>query len=380
MFSPHLKNPGFAPDLPAEIRDSYLLVQVERLQAHVPLLYLAMLLIISSSMIGANPALSIFIRIGLPLVVMAICVGRLALWMHRRAPVTDPAVAARQIARTQIVAAILGPLCSLWCLISWSTAPVETAVYFPLFMAMGSLATAFCLSSMPAAAMFHMAVGLAPIVIAMLLTGDHMAVAGAISIATTATFFVGLLRQQHDKFVELLVLQHRMRVLAETDPLTGLVNRRALSDRFDTCVVEAGSGQGPTLLLIDLDGFKPINDQHGHAAGDEVLREVAVRLSAMAGGDADVARVGGDEFAVLVHPDAVRPPALIAHALLTALVKPIVVGQLRLRIGASLGMAHWPGNGETLEALFDAADRELYADKADAAKIARAQPRQRGAG
>ncbi len=372
-----LKIPGFVPDLPEEVRVSYVLVQFERLQSQVPLLYLAMLLIISSSMIGANPGVSPVVRIGLPLLMMVICVVRMLTWIRRRSHMPNVAMAARMLARTQVVAGVLGILCSVWCVLSWSTAPTETANYFPLFMAMGSLATAFCLSSMPAAAMFHMLVGLAPITVAMLFSHNQMAFAGAVSIGTTAALFVGLLLQQHEKFVELLVLQHRMRLLADTDPLTGLVNRRALSERFSQSISQSTAEQGPTLLLIDLDGFKPINDRHGHSSGDAVLREVAQRMRRVAGEDAEVARVGGDEFAVLVHHDATRAPALIAHALLASLVQPFRIGELRLHVGASLGMAHWPVDGASLEELFDAADRELYADKAEAAKLARGAPRYR---
>lgn len=153
-------------------------------------------------------------------------------------------------------------------------------------------------------------------------------------------------------------LMERLRTLAEHDPLTGLINRTRLEAALD------GAARG-TLLLLDLDGFKEINDTYGHAAGDACLREVAARLRAASPTDAQVARLGGDEFAILVA-DEMAPSAIAAHgdALLTALREPITVDGIALEIGASIGASRLrPAEGTgRREALVDA-DLALYAAK-----------------
>ncbi|MDB5646406.1 GGDEF domain-containing protein [Methylobacterium sp.] len=149
----------------------------------------------------------------------------------------------------------------------------------------------------------------------------------------------------------------RARHRAEFDYLTGLANRALFESRL------AAIPQAGTLLLVDLDGFKQVNDTHGHAAGDACLREAARRLGE-ACHDADlVARIGGDEFAVLLatDPDGSLGTAL-GHRIVEAMRAPFVYGTASLSFGASVGVAcasHCaPGD------LFHLADNALYAAKA----------------
>jgi diguanylate cyclase (GGDEF)-like protein len=150
-----------------------------------------------------------------------------------------------------------------------------------------------------------------------------------------------------------------LRRRATHDPLTGLANRALLLER-----IAASTGE-VTLLYLDLDGFKPINDRLGHAAGDEVLRIVARRLEHCVRAEQDtVARLGGDEFAVLVGDRAEDVTARVR----TAFRDPFIVAGEPLRVGASLGLATGPPDAESLLA---AADRAMYAVKRDTARPAR---------
>ena len=164
---------------------------------------------------------------------------------------------------------------------------------------------------------------------------------------------------------------------ADRDPLTGLANRRGFEARFETWFEArfgagtAGSGaDGPgALLLIDLDGFKPVNDIHGHAAGDLCLRRSAARLAAVCRDAALVARIGGDEFAVLLRAP-VDPLALVERGrrIVAALGRPVPHRGHALRIGASVGIAMETPAGITAGGgsrarLFDRADAALYAAK-----------------
>ena len=162
----------------------------------------------------------------------------------------------------------------------------------------------------------------------------------------------------HDAHVRGLVLTIRddearvdLRRRASHDPLTGLANRTLLHERI------AIAGHDATLLYLDLDHFKPINDRLGHAAGDEVLRLVARRLEHCVRAEQDtVARLGGDEFAVLVGDGA----DAVAERIRGAFDSPFTVNGEELVVGASVGRASGPGDAD---ALLAAADRAMYAVK-----------------
>ena len=160
------------------------------------------------------------------------------------------------------------------------------------------------------------------------------------------------------------LMADRTRYLAEFDVMTGLANR----SQFQTRLAEPnGTGDLPpigALLLVDLDNFKQINDTHGHALGDECLKEVANRLRACCSGAELVARIGGDEFAVLLGSD--RTPAQVddqASAIVVAMRQPFAWAGETLRLSVSVGAALHESGG-TPDLLFRQADTALYAAKA----------------
>ena len=156
----------------------------------------------------------------------------------------------------------------------------------------------------------------------------------------------------------------RTRYLAEFDELTGLANRSQFQARLaNTCGDLTGENCGGTLLLVDLDGFKDVNDSLGHAAGDECLKEAGRRLAAACERVNIVARIGGDEFAILLAPPGVSgSPVLLAKLIVATLSRPIRFGARRFRIGASVGLA--PIDGCRANDAMKRADAALYAAKA----------------
>ena len=151
----------------------------------------------------------------------------------------------------------------------------------------------------------------------------------------------------------------RMRYLANFDTMTGLANRARFQSRL-------ADGDHPVggLMLVDLDGFKQINDTHGHQAGDICLRRAADRLAAICIEVETVARIGGDEFAVLLP--ATPDPACVADMaarIVEGLAGPVVVADTILAMGASVGVA-FTRAGDTPELLFARADAALYTAKA----------------
>ncbi len=159
-------------------------------------------------------------------------------------------------------------------------------------------------------------------------------------------------------------LQDAVTRMAFEDPLTGLANRRAFSEQLDEAIAHLNeTGQSCAVLFVDLDGFKGINDRHGHAVGDTVLREVADRLRGAVRTSDLVARFGGDEFAVLCqgaqHATVEQTASRVAHALrFTA-----CLGHTDVRVRASVGysIAQY---GQTAENLLSHADTAMYRSKA----------------
>lgn len=147
--------------------------------------------------------------------------------------------------------------------------------------------------------------------------------------------------------------------MAETDVLTGLANRLAIQAVLAAACV---GREAFALLYVDLDGFKAVNDGHGHAVGDALLMEVAARLRLVAG-DAFVARIGGDEFGVLQSAKGV-PATALASLVVEHLSLPYHVDGRILRVGASVGVAFGTGDIDEPAALLRQADEALYRAKA----------------
>jgi diguanylate cyclase (GGDEF)-like protein/hemerythrin-like metal-binding protein/PAS domain S-box-containing protein len=157
----------------------------------------------------------------------------------------------------------------------------------------------------------------------------------------------------------------QLNLLAFSDPLTGLANRAMFADRLrQAALTTRRVGQGFAVVMLDLDRFKPINDQHGHEAGDLVLQRVASRLLACLRDTDTVARLGGDEFGVLLSSVSARTDAnTVAHRLISVASRPIDLGLSEVAVGASAGVAIYPEHALTVDHLLAAADAALYAAK-----------------
>lgn len=170
----------------------------------------------------------------------------------------------------------------------------------------------------------------------------------------------------HD-LTERLRVDEYIRHLALHDPLTGLPNRAELSERAQALLLHARTrGERVALLLLDLDHFKRINDSLGHPVGDDVLRTMADRIKGTVRQGDLVARMGGDEFGVVLgglrHDSEAE---LIAAKIQARVNEELLAGGLRLRVTPSIGMAVFPDDGDTLTELLKSADSAVYAAKQD---------------
>ena len=202
---------------------------------------------------------------------------------------------------------------------------------------------------------------------------DDIAITAEILLALFAFAHCRAVQEKYDIVIEQIQNQRELRRLSELDPLTGLVNRRGFE-----LVLEHLCRQGSTftLLAIDLDRFKPVNDRYGHAVGDELLRQVGRRLVSTVRSHDVVARLGGDEFAVLQLPfSEFTNPETLAERIIDALGRSFDVGEILIGIGASVGIAKpRPGEADPARILKRADDALYEAKQAGRGRLVYAKP------
>ena len=192
-------------------------------------------------------------------------------------------------------------------------------------------------------------------------------------------FFLGLgaLLFSYRRMVDLRKAREEAHSLAHHDELTGLPNRRHFLEELDNWKSRLEHNEKCAVFLIDLDGFKPINDLYGHRLGDEVLRKTATRLKQIVGDRALVARIGGDEFGILlpVASDE-EAPLRVAHRIIKEVPEPIRLASLSLKIGVSVGIATCAPeddqadgltaqDGSVIETVMRQADMAMYETKSE---------------
>jgi len=153
--------------------------------------------------------------------------------------------------------------------------------------------------------------------------------------------------------------------LADRDELTGLYNRRGMQEQLDLAIAEAARRRhGAGLLFVDLDGFKGINDEFGHAVGDKILTAVGARIAARTRNGDMVCRYGGDEFVVLLPclSDA-GDAAKVANMIRRRVAAPYCIDGQSLQLTAAVGLAIYPDDGESADELLHRADASMYRAK-----------------
>lgn len=348
----------FAPDIPDEIRAEFLLTSAVQMQKQARLLFLALLLTTPTAVLAAAPDASLWVRYGAPAAMALLCLAGFVNLSRDLRLGSSLRRATRFTREVTIGSSAMAAMCSAWCVTSWLGAPAGERIYYPIVIALGAFSTAYCLSSARTAAFANLVITLVPMLMLLLTSGERMDFAVAVSLAVAATFQLHMIDSHQARVVELLRLQKNARELALSDPLTGLLNRRALIDN-----AMALGQQGPLrLLVVDIDHFKAINDAHGHDMGDEVLCEVAERLAIRADLMGSVARIGGEEFAILGRADEL-PEALALALLHDVRTSPMPHGgQVTVSLGVAEGAV---ANEDDWRDLYHRADRALYEAKRD---------------
>jgi diguanylate cyclase (GGDEF)-like protein len=231
--------------------------------------------------------------------------------------------------------------------------PIEAAL-FPAFIYERPLATMgepFALMVKRQVGWFDLSLGLLALIAVLTLMSSLMLVA--------------YLRAHQQARVLQIENQNRLWQLANHDALTGLPNRMLLMDRMEQLLARARrQGRHLAVMFLDLDDFKAVNDSYGHEVGDQLLKFVAERIRSALRADDTVARMSGDEFVVLMESaENQEAPEAVSQKIQQKLSEGFLVEGQLIRVQTSTGIAIFPEDGESLEALIKQADKRMYADK-----------------
>jgi diguanylate cyclase (GGDEF)-like protein len=355
------------------------------LQRQIPLLYLIAL----ANFIGLHLATTGLTSILSPSSLLAALVMvRLVYWLRTRHRTLPPERIRRELQKTFLFAFAFCVSFCVWGVYLMETGNRGQQEYVMLFGSLAAIGCAYGLSSFPTASRLPLLFLGLPLSVRLMFSPDTGHVATGACLAVVALITLRLLGIHNEGFCQLVesragiaaererarraekaakAEKAKARIVADTDPLTGLANRRAF---LRVITREAGAlqrtGRSLALAMVDLDGFKPINDTFGHATGDAVLTEVGGRLARAGGPKALIARTGGDEFALLLPACATREAAAEAgQAICAVLQDPFTVDGREFRISGSCGLTLLEAGDCNVSRALIRGDTALYRAKQD---------------
>jgi diguanylate cyclase (GGDEF)-like protein len=352
----------------------FLVAQFQALSSQIPILYV--LLIINSlavaitHMRSAPLWLSLYVPVGLSI----LCVFRLCWWEINGKENVTPERALRLMRTTTGGAGILAFAFGGWAVALYQYGDASQQGQVAYFLVVTGISCVFCLMHLPMAATITTIITFSAMVLTFSFSGNPVFVATAISGLFLVLPFLRVINSYFQNFAGLVRLTEELQKKqaeaeelnrvnsrnALQDQLTGLANRRS----FFLCLerlLQKDPAAPPVIGIIDLDGFKPVNDVFGHAAGDLVLKEAARRFLALVGDHGTVARLGGDEFGIIFPCGmTLRAVADLGQAFCAAVREPFEIPDGSVRVSGSCGIVY-PGAGEyTAEDLYEKADFALY--------------------
>ncbi|GJD52355.1 hypothetical protein OPKNFCMD_5120 [Methylobacterium crusticola] len=367
------------PLVPASPEPALAQAQLAALRNQVPLLYVILAVnstAVAYTHVGVAPdAITIYPLAGL----LLLCGVRLAVWIRRGDEPVSDAQAAACLRTTTRLAVLLAAGFLSWGLSLASYGDAFAQVHALFYIATTMIACVFCLMHLRIAALSVAAIVIVPFSLCYVGSGHAVLTAIALNLLIVGGVMVFVVIGYSSDFTRLIgqraelerLSRENLR-LANIDLLTGLPNRRSFFASLDRATAE-GHPDGPPgpvpafiVGMVDLDGFKPVNDTHGHVAGDAVLRETARRLAAVAREGDVVARLGGDEFGLILRctTDAAAIEGR-GESLRAALAAPFdLPNGARTQIEASIGFAIFPEAGRAAAVLIERADYALYYAKA----------------
>ena len=349
--------------------------QLAALSSQVPLLLVV--LIINTAAVAAThfSAAPIWLTAVLPAPVLGLCLYWLATWRRLG---KCAASLQRSVARLQSAvyfAGVLGVGFTAWGISLYPYGDAYQQAHVAFYISITVIACIFCLMHLRAAAVLLTLVVLIPFTAFFAATGKPVMIAMAVNVGLVALAMMYILSTHYRDFANLIDTQKQLIArqrqtqelsdenyrLSNLDVLTGLPNRRSFFRDFDNQLALASAANTAfAVALIDLDGFKTVNDLHGHAAGDRLLVETARRLQDIIQPGMIMARLGGDEFVLLIAGEHDRKSLLaLGKAVCETLRLTYDLNDAEVTISGSVGLVIYPAAGETRETLFEHADYAL---------------------
>ncbi|WP_372732113.1 putative bifunctional diguanylate cyclase/phosphodiesterase [Novosphingobium sp.] len=351
--------------------------QFRSFSRQMPLLYIILVFNAAALMVEFFRPDHIIKTLAAPLIICTIALVRGHWWWRQDgADTLSDKEIAYYIRRTCALAVIMTFAFELWCFWIYDLGDAYARGHLTFFLGLTQVSTVFCLMTMRAAAMRVALVSTSSFVLyflwadsgKMLVEAVVLMFVGAGMMVVTYRFnidFANLIRSQRNlrmRQTETEKLSEENRRIAFTDALSGLPNRRKLLSCLGR-LEKTNGAQIDTLAIvfIDLDGFKDINDTHGHHAGDTLIKSISARLTKICPEQALLARVGGDEFAILIDaPDATALARNLAEQIGEEIALPVLVDRHVLQVGASIGIASNADGVVEANELLRRADTAMY--------------------
>ncbi|WP_117145036.1 putative bifunctional diguanylate cyclase/phosphodiesterase [Pseudomonas coronafaciens] len=273
---------------------------------------------------------------------------------------------------TNRLVGIISAAFAAWSLSMYPYGDAYTQAQVAFFMGITVIVCIFCMMHLQSAALITAVIVNTAFVIFFASTHNITFIATAASIVLVSIGMLIILRHQYRDFTSLVNAQFKTEQLSNTnlllanrDSLTGLPNRRHFFQTLDTAMNEALlQRSGLAVGVLDLDGFKPVNDLYGHSVGDRLLMLVAERLFSAVSDTVQVSRLGGDEFALVIKGDISNEALLMfGKHLCTLMHESFELSEIPIQIGATLGFATYPATADNATQLFEYADYALYQGK-----------------
>ncbi|MBX2830056.1 MAG: EAL domain-containing protein [Rhodospirillales bacterium] len=349
--------------------------QVKALSRQIPVLYMLLLanaVALAYTHYGVAPD---WLTIHAIIVLGVICVARAVAWSRAGVDIGDIDACIHHLQRIRVLAVVIAILFTSWAITMFGYGDAYQQGHVAYFISITVVGCIFCLVNFPPAALLVVVIVLGTFVLFFGFSGNEVYVAIAVNMALVSLMIVQIIRSFYANFSGLvdsqlnledqhhrtMELSRQNEALALIDPLTGLSNRRAFFSILDETVSKSEPTDRFAVAMIDLDGFKPVNDVHGHPAGDELLLQTGERLRDILGADTLLARLGGDEFGIVLteYDDAIDLIEL-GGRLCDALNRPFAISGVTVQVSASLGIATYPAVARSSNGLFERADFALY--------------------
>jgi diguanylate cyclase (GGDEF)-like protein len=351
--------------------------QARAFSRQVPLMY-GMLLVNSLVLAATHPGAPDLLRLYIPGLLAAICAARILMWWRARDSGITDAKAKRLLGSTVWAAAILGLGFSTWALSLYPYGGPYAQSHIAFYMGITSIGCVFCLMHLRGAAAMVAICVIIPFTAFFAVTGNPIYGALAFNLVLVVGALMTILLNNYRDFSELVASRSEMaREQAETqrlsdenyrlanvDSLTGLPNRRSF-DRQLRVALEQATAENSQIAVVrlDLDSFKSVNEIFGQITGDRVIEEVARRINLLRRPSTFVARLGGDNFALIITGDTGQATLQACGDVLTAAMRPSFEMQLgTVHLTASAGLAA-SRPGDTADTLFDRADYVTWVAK-----------------